>query len=111
MGFDPAFPNLAHFEPGDSTEGRWSMRLGGVMVTGGTYDLLRVDSSVAVGLDVTDPWRPAGLPPAMARLFADVDVGIARGALDDRSGTLRRLIGRPTTPLARSVAEALRRRA
>jgi NAD(P)H dehydrogenase (quinone) len=53
----------------------------------------------------------AGLPPAMARLFADVDVGIARGALDDRSGTLRRLIGRPTTPLARSVAEALRRRA
>jgi NAD(P)H dehydrogenase (quinone) len=49
----------------------------------------------------------AGLPPPVAELFADVDAGIARGALEDRSGTLRRLIGRPTTPLAASVAAGL----
>ncbi|HYD39732.1 MAG TPA: hypothetical protein VEB43_02800 [Anaeromyxobacter sp.] len=50
----------------------------------------------------------AGLPPPVAQLFADVDAGIARGALDDRSGTLRRLIGRPTTSLAASVGAGLR---
>lgn len=52
--------------------------------------------------------QAAGLPAPVAQLFADVDAGIARGALDDRSGTLRRLIGRPTTPLAQSVAEGLK---
>lgn len=50
----------------------------------------------------------AGLPPPVAHFFADVDAGIARGALDDRSGTLRRLIGRATTPLAEAVAAGLR---
>jgi NAD(P)H dehydrogenase (quinone) len=52
--------------------------------------------------------QAAGVPPPVAQLYADVDVGISRGALDDRSGTLRRLIGRPTTPLAESVAAGLR---
>lgn len=50
----------------------------------------------------------AGLPPPVAAIYADVDAGIARGALDDRSGTLRRLMGRPTTPLAESLAAGLR---
>jgi NAD(P)H dehydrogenase (quinone) len=39
----------------------------------------------------------------------DSDLGIAKGELDDSSGDLRRLIGRPTTPLADAVAAALRR--
>jgi NAD(P)H dehydrogenase (quinone) len=52
--------------------------------------------------------RAAGLPAAVAQLLADVDVGIAQGALEDRSGTLRRLLGRPTTPLAESIAAGLR---
>ena len=51
-----------------------------------------------------------GLPAAYAEALADSDVGIARGELDDRSGTLRRLIGRPTTSLADAVAAALRER-
>jgi NAD(P)H dehydrogenase (quinone) len=51
-----------------------------------------------------------GLPPGYAAVLADSDVGIARGELDDRSGTLRRLIGRPTTTLAAAIAAALRAR-
>ena len=50
----------------------------------------------------------AGLPPFLAALLADSDAGAAKGALFDESGDLRRLIGRPTTPLATSVATALR---
>lgn len=50
----------------------------------------------------------AGLPEPVADLLADSDAGAARGALFDDSGTLRRLIGRRTTPLATVIAEALR---
>ncbi len=49
----------------------------------------------------------AGLPPFLAALLADSDAGAAKGALFDASGDLARLIGRPTTPLATSVAAAL----
>jgi NAD(P)H dehydrogenase (quinone) len=48
----------------------------------------------------------AGVPEPFAELYADSDVGIASGQLDDRTGTLRRLIGHPTTPLAAAVAAA-----
>ena len=51
----------------------------------------------------------AGLPAPFADLLVDSDLGIARGELDDSTGDLRRLIGRPTTPLAEAVAAALRR--
>lgn len=50
----------------------------------------------------------AGLPEGLAALLADSDAGAAIGALDDNSGTLSRLIGRPTTPFAVTIAEALR---
>lgn len=51
----------------------------------------------------------AGLPGAVADIFVDADLNIAKGELDDRSGTLRTLIGRATTPLATAVAEGLAR--
>ncbi|MFL5263386.1 MAG: SDR family oxidoreductase [Anaeromyxobacteraceae bacterium] len=51
----------------------------------------------------------AGLPGPYADLLVDSDLGIARGELDDASGELSRLIGRPTTPLADAIAAALRR--
>ncbi len=51
----------------------------------------------------------AGLPKPVADLLADSDRGIARGELEDSSGDLRRLIGRPTTPLASAIAAALGR--
>ncbi|MCB5198632.1 SDR family oxidoreductase [Loktanella sp. TSTF-M6] len=49
----------------------------------------------------------AGLPPAFAELLAQTDAMAADGALDDQSGDLRRLIGRPTTPLSDAVKAAL----
>lgn len=49
----------------------------------------------------------AGLPEFVAELLANSDTAAAKGALFDSSRQLSRLIGRPTTPLASSIAEAL----
>ncbi len=48
-----------------------------------------------------------GLPEGFAHVLADSDVQAAQGALFDDSKTLSRLIGRPTTPMAEVVREAL----
>ncbi len=48
-----------------------------------------------------------GLPEAYADLLADSDAKAAKGALYEDGGAMRGLIGRPTTPLAESVAAAL----
>ncbi len=49
----------------------------------------------------------AGLPEALASLLADSDVGASKGALFDDGRQLSALIGRPTTPVAATVAQAL----
>lgn len=49
-----------------------------------------------------------GLPAPVADMLADSDAGAARGGLFDGERQLSALIGRPTTPLAASVAEALK---
>jgi NAD(P)H dehydrogenase (quinone) len=51
----------------------------------------------------------AGVPVPFASILVDSSVGASRGELNDTSGTLKRLIGRPVTPLADAVAVALRR--
>ena len=48
-----------------------------------------------------------GLPGPVAAMIAQSDAAAAEGALYDESHTLSRLIGRPTTPLAQTVAAAL----
>ncbi|PYE47932.1 SDR family oxidoreductase [Deinococcus yavapaiensis] len=48
-----------------------------------------------------------GLPEGFATILADSDAGIERGDLATSSGDLRRLIGRPTTPLADALHTAL----
>jgi NAD(P)H dehydrogenase (quinone) len=48
-----------------------------------------------------------GLPEIAARAYASFDVAAAQGALFDDGRQLSQLIGRPPTPLAVSVAEAL----
>lgn len=53
--------------------------------------------------------KQSGLPAPLAELFADSDAGASKGALFDDGRTLSGLIGRPTTPVATSVAEALAR--
>jgi NAD(P)H dehydrogenase (quinone) len=52
--------------------------------------------------------RSFGLPDAVAAMLASADEGISRGELDTQSDDLRRLIGRPTTPLAAAVAAGLK---
>lgn len=49
----------------------------------------------------------AGLPDALADLIADSHAAAATGALFDEGGELGRLIGRPTTPMPVTVAQAL----
>ena len=49
----------------------------------------------------------AGLPEPLADLLADSDVGASKGGLYDGGKQLSRLIGRPTTPLATSMKQAL----
>lgn len=44
-----------------------------------------------------------GLPDGVARLLSDSEAGAAKGALDDSSGVLSALIGRPTLSLADAV--------
>jgi len=51
--------------------------------------------------------KEIGLPAGLADVLADSDVGASKGGLFDDSRQLSALIGRPTTPLARTVAAAL----
>jgi NAD(P)H dehydrogenase (quinone) len=48
-----------------------------------------------------------GLPEGFAHVLADSDARAGEGALADDSRTLSRLIGRPTTPIAETIAAAL----
>ncbi|MCI5073512.1 SDR family oxidoreductase [Oricola sp.] len=48
-----------------------------------------------------------GLPAPLAAMLADSDAGTAKGALEDNSHTLQRLIGRATTPWTRTLGEAV----
>jgi NAD(P)H dehydrogenase (quinone) len=50
-----------------------------------------------------------GLPEPIAELLANSDTGASKGALFDDSRQLSTLIGRPTTPVATAVADALLR--
>ncbi|MDX2560025.1 SDR family oxidoreductase [Streptomyces sp. TX20-6-3] len=49
----------------------------------------------------------AGVPAPFAEILVDVDRAVERGALARRTGDLARLIGRPTTPVAVTIKEAL----
>ncbi len=50
----------------------------------------------------------AGLPAPVADFVVSADQAIAQGLLEDHSGDLARLIGRPTTPLADGLASDLK---
>lgn len=50
----------------------------------------------------------AGLPEMAAEIVADTDAGVAKGALMDEGGDLRRLIGRPTTPFQDTIIPFVR---
>ncbi|MFC9221072.1 SDR family oxidoreductase [Streptomyces hygroscopicus] len=50
----------------------------------------------------------SGMPEPVAAILSDVEAAIERGRLAATPGDLSRLIGRPTTPIADSVAAALK---
>ena len=58
--------------------------------------------------DYATALETAGLPGPLAGLLAESDVGASKGGLFSDGRELSALIGRPTTPLAESVAHALR---
>ena len=58
--------------------------------------------------DYASALEQAGLPAPLANMLADSDTGASQGGLYDKSQTLSGLIGRPTTPIAESVKEALK---
>jgi len=49
-----------------------------------------------------------GVPEGFAYAIASWDVSISKGAIFDDSKTLSKLIGRPTTPLSKTIEEVLR---
>ncbi len=71
VDFFPGFPNLLGLPSGGSASGRWSIRITGVPITGGSYRASREGGRADVALDVTDHWKPAGLPLSM-ELFTRV---------------------------------------
>lgn len=50
----------------------------------------------------------AGVPEQFAAILVDVDAAVSRGLLERRNGDLSGLIGRPTTPISESIAEAVK---
>ena len=62
VDFDPGFPNLLDLSEGTTEEGRWTFRISDIVLTGGTYKLMRRGDSVGVEIDVTENWKPSGLP-------------------------------------------------
>lgn len=68
IDFLPGFPNLPGLPSGRSAAGRWSMRIAGIPITGGSYRASREMDRVAVELDVTEYWKPSGLPLSMKLL-------------------------------------------
>ncbi|HDQ72361.1 MAG TPA: hypothetical protein ENN19_09725 [Chloroflexi bacterium] len=65
VNFAPGFPRLDGLDEGGAARGRWSISLAGVLITGGAYQATRAGQRAAVELDVTDHWKPAGLPLSM----------------------------------------------
>lgn len=65
VDFLPGFPNLLDLPGGNFASGRWSIRIAGIPITGGSYRVSREGGRVAVELDVTEHWKPSGLPLSM----------------------------------------------
>jgi len=99
---------------GDDLRGQ-TLELGGDVAW--TYDELAVAASEVLGRPVTYTavtveqlaagLEAAGLDAGTAAFVAGIDDAIARGALGQTDGTLSRLLGRPTTPLAEGLRAGL----
>ena len=71
VDFLPGFPNLLDISDRSTERGRWSFRISGAVITGGSYNLSRKGNSIAVEIDVTENWEPSGLPLSF-RIFTQL---------------------------------------
>lgn len=69
--FQPGFPNLCDMKDGDTESGRWTYNISGQPITGGSYSLFRMGSTVAIEINVTENWKPSGLPLSF-RIFTQL---------------------------------------
>jgi len=61
--FDPPFPDLR--EHPESGHGRWSIAIDGKRTISGDWNLNQSNGQMVVALEVTEGWRPKGLPLLM----------------------------------------------
>jgi NAD(P)H dehydrogenase (quinone) len=57
--------------------------------------------------DILAGLQSAGIPADFAKVLADIDIQTTAGALAATPGTLTKLIGRPTTPIATTITKLL----
>jgi hypothetical protein len=63
----PALPDLARLRPRMTVEGTWRLDIDSTAaVVGGCWTVERRQDLIELVVDVTQGWRPAGLPPLMA---------------------------------------------
>jgi len=65
LAFDPPFPALDSLRDRSPATGVWRVRIDGSPLAGGSYTATRRGGTVDVDLEVTEGWRPEGLPPLM----------------------------------------------
>ncbi|MFI5609096.1 NAD(P)H-binding protein [Amycolatopsis sp. NPDC051903] len=66
-----------------------------------------VEHRTVPGAEYEAALTAAGVPALMATILADVDVAIGRGRLAGTPGHLSKLLGRPTTPIAATIAQLI----
>ena len=112
----PPAANAIDPEPGRAEGG--DPNVAGSVVGVGVTEVERRSLSEAIGTigrftaaevdaRVSELLREVGLPEHYAPVFANSAYATSQGALYDDSGTLGRLIGRPTTPIAETIRQAL----
>ncbi len=70
---DPPMPALEAFVGTDAAEGRWSVEVDDLPITGGTWRIEgRGAGDVEVHLEVTEPWQPPSGQPPLLRIVTRV---------------------------------------
>ena len=62
LKFSKGFPNLLTLPQNRKVKGSWQYAVSGELLFGGSYSLLRDNSQVYIGLDVTKKWKPRHIP-------------------------------------------------
>lgn len=102
VALDAAHAGKVHELAGDASYTMADMAAEVSRLTGKTIPYNSLPQSVYSGI-----LQGFGLPEALCLALADADAHGANGALFDDNRTLSTLIGRPTTPMAVTVAEAV----